>query len=317
MLVRESGKIVVRGIAPELWDGLVAVAAEHDRPVEAEARHALRAWVAPFLQRAERSARRVVLAARLRELLDQINSVLPVRVLRPSHIAQKIGEAYAEPIENGFTGEIELSFAQLEAIAKYLGAVPEWLLHGDGHPFPTDHFRPSENAAEFTTQLLDLDQSERVTALHFVRCADQTGALMIVKQYGPWRCKTQMTPIHVSEEIGSGGEAALTALSVSLEHLYRHYEKNGPIIKSYLARPETFRALLDGKVHPIALIRDARSSCWWEDFWDTNRFDRVEHWPGWKTICNRIAANVDSRPNLKAQMETSSSGQARPAPRSP
>lgn len=112
------GKIAIRNIPSEVWAGLESLAAQNDRSTEAEARHALRNWVEPRLQKQERSARRTEVSARLRDLLEQFNAARVGSAIRPSHIAHEIGEQHAEPVEQWFTGELEPSFKQLEAVAQ-------------------------------------------------------------------------------------------------------------------------------------------------------------------------------------------------------
>lgn len=304
------GKIAIRNIPAAVWEGLEVLAGQHDRSIEAEARYALRSWVEPLMQRNERSARRTEVSARLRDLLDQVSKAIRGRPLKPSHIAQAIGEDYAEGVENWFTGEIEPSFKQLDAIAAYLGGASEWLKHGDRQMFSVESERIPEDPAEGTTWLLDLGEAEKVTYLHLVREADETGSLLIVKQYGDWRCKTYTTPYHVSEEIGAGGESSLACLSVVLELLYKHYVKAGGLtIKSYLLPKEKFRILCEGQTHPLMILREgAGEAPWWEDFWDVEQFRKQDYWPGWKSVCERIYRVVEQKPYLQEKRDLIRSG---------
>ncbi|MFM0729327.1 hypothetical protein PQQ52_02370 [Paraburkholderia sediminicola] len=310
------GKMAVRSIPPEVLSGLETLAAQHDRSVEAEARFALRSWVEPLMQRHVRSARRAEVAARLTDLLDQVNKAHHGRSIKPSHIAQAIGEDYAEHVENWFTGEAEPSFGQLEAVACYLGAVPAWLQHGDRCKFPVDTYRLSDDPAEATQWLLDIGSDKPVQFLHIVRQNNEAGQLTIVKQYEDWHCTTWSTPIHVSEEIGAGGERALAALSVTLELLYKYYCRPSStraavkVIKSYLLEPSGYKALLNGNAHPLMILRDASERPWWEDIWDVDQFrDHSNYWPGWRQLCERIYRAVGHMSGLAQQRELIKRGQ--------
>ncbi|MDQ3185282.1 MAG: hypothetical protein M3Q16_02235, partial [Pseudomonadota bacterium] len=278
------GKIAIRNIPPAVWEGLESLAGQHDRSTEAEARYALRSWVEPLLQRNERSARCAEVSARMRELLDQVNSV-PRRgwSLKPSHIAQAIGEDHAEAVENWFTGQVEPSFKQLDAVAEYLGGASSWLKHSDGSMFPVQYDeRIPEIPAEGVSWLLKSKPNECLTGLFFVRKDDEIGSLAIIKKYGDSRCMTYSTPYHVSEAIGAGGEASLAHLSVIWRLLYKHYTKLGTrlIIKSYLLSEPGFRSLQEGKIHPLTILRESGQDVpWWEDFWDVSQYPQHNYWP--------------------------------------
>ena len=305
------GKLLVRNIPVAILEGLETLAGRHDRSTEAEARYAIRAHVEPFIMANERSARLVELSERLRSLLAQVNAVIYRSSFKPSHIAEAIGEAHAGPVEEWFTGENEPTFMQLETIADYLGCNKNWLKHGEGSVFPFKSERLPENAADAVCWLLDLNKPEKVSYLHLVREADETGALVIVKQYGDWYCESYLTTMHVSEVIGNGGETALSCFAVALELLFKYYAKAGGdvVIKSYLLPPADFSKLCSGQAHPLALIRGAaKEAPWWEDFWDVAQFQKQNYWSGWKAICGRIANVIELTPQLKKERDQIRSG---------
>lgn len=311
-----TGKIAIRNIPEIIWAGLESLAAQHDRSVEAEARYALRAWVEPLTQREERNARRIEVSARLRDLLEKINK-LRHRPLKPSHIAQAIGENKAEETEDWFIGKKEPSFKQLEAIADYLGAEKDWLQHGDRHMFPVDYSRIPEGAAEGVKWLLNLgEDEEKLSHLHIVREEGETGSLIIVKQYSEWRCKTFTTPYHVSEVIGGGGESSLAHLSVVFQMLYKYYTsslcpKGLLVINSYILPQDEAKALREGNTHPLTILRNEPALPWWEDFWDVSQFrksDGNDYWEGWKKFCERIYRAVESKPHLHEERRLIKSG---------
>lgn len=305
-------KIAIRNIPAAIWDGLVGLANQHERSTEAEARYAIKSWVEPHLRDDGRTARRVEVSARLRDLLEQVVETRNGRALKPSHIAEAIAESHAEAVEAWFSGEKEPSFKQLEAIASYLGGSPEWLKHGDRQMFTVETARIPENPTQAMSWLLDLDSTEKVTFLHLVRTADETGSFVVVKQYGELHCKTVITPYHLSEEIGAGGEAALAHLAVIFELLYRYYVKAGDrlMVKSYLMPKEDFQKLCSGKVHPLIPLRSGGwAALWWEDFWDEKQFPEQDYWPGWISLCERIEQVVGLKQHLCEEKELIRSGQ--------
>ncbi|GAC1376257.1 MAG: hypothetical protein NVS3B3_15300 [Aquirhabdus sp.] len=256
-----------------------------------------------------RSARRTEVSQRLEQLLADVNDVKPGRPLKPSHVAQAIGENYAEIVENWFTGKQEPSFQQLEVIAQYLGGTTQWLQHGDWEKFPIQTSRVPESAVEGVSWLLDLDQDEQPTDIYFVRSKSETGELIIIKKYGVWRCVTHTTPYHVSEKIGNGGESSLAHLLVIWRLLYEKYRKtNHFMVKSYLLPDEQFSVLGRGEIHPLKVLRYATEALWWEDIWDSNMYHKANYWEGWSQLCERMNRVVEAKPFLNEQVQLIQSG---------
>ena len=159
-----AGRILIRGIADEVLMALEQMAAQHDRPLEGEARFALRSWGQSLLLQRKQTNRRAEVAERLSQLLEAIQSTETTAALKPSHIAERIGESHAEEVERWFAGETEPSFRQLDAIAADLGAVPAWLRHGDGRPFPVTEERLPENPADAVAWLIEATPSPSCTS---------------------------------------------------------------------------------------------------------------------------------------------------------
>lgn len=300
------GKIAVRNIPNEVWERLEILAKAHDRSTEAEARYALRSWVAPSIRDDNRSARRTEVATRLTDLLEHVNKAIHGSEIRPSHIAEEIGESHAEETENWFAGTSEPSFKQLDKVASYLGGVRIWLQHGDRQMFPAESMRLPENAVEAAKWMFDIGEAERPTKIMFVREVAEAGSLVVVKQYGRWRCSSYLTGMNVSEVIGAGGEAALAHFSILLELMYKYYTTAGEnntniVIKSYQLSPDKFRLLYEGKEHPLILLRNIPDQPWWEDFWDVDMFRKQEYWPGWKSLCERIYRVVELKAYLQEE----------------
>lgn len=301
-----AGRLTIRSIPDEVLTGLETLATRHDRPLEGEARFALRSWVESLLLKQERSMRRAEVSARLRELLQAVNSTRQSPFLKPSHIAEKIGESHVEDVERWFAGESEPSLTQLSAVAEYLGGVSAWLRHGDEQPFPVQHQRIPEDPAEAVEWLLDVQNgTPEVMHLHLVRCTDETGQLAVVKQYKEWRCSTHITPCHVSAENGSTGWRTLASLTLTLRLLYETNAKSISSVYSYLMDRDSFMKLSRGRTHPLVLIDKATRTPWWEDLWDAEpRSRKREYWPGWQGLCEDIAANVELTPHHTATQRT-------------
>lgn len=300
-----ADRLTIRSISPEVLMGLETLAAKNERSLESEARYALRSWVESLLlMNQERSGRRAEASARLQELLLEVNRIRSGPFLRPSHIAEGIGEEYVETVEQWFTGEKESSFSQLDAIGKYLGGVGAWLRHGDGQPFPITYQRLPEDPEECVQWLRHIDGTQKVSRVHLVRSLSKEGQLAIVKQDEEWRCQTYVTPCHVSEEVGADGERTLASLSLSLRLLYKVNSASSSAVTSYLLEVEDFMRLIQGRVHPLTVLHSANRRLWWEDLWDEDQFRRERatvYWHGWRSLCERIASMVEDNASLREQ----------------
>lgn len=298
-------KIAIRNIPAQIFRTLEAMADLHNRSTEAEARQALQSWVEPTLVQESRNTRRKGVAERLNRMLTQVNAGRHGSKLTTSHLAEAIQEERAEDVEDWFLGEKEPSFSQLSAMAKFLGVNPDWLKHGDKALYPPTYERLSENPFEAVDWLLSWNPGSgatgsKVKRLHLIRANNPTGELSVVKESDEGHFLTFCTPIHVSEEIGAGGEASLAALCVTLELLYKRYTKSGSgvMVIGYLLRPDDIAQLINGNTQPGTLLKEELRSMWWEDLWDSEMAPKHNYWPGWKSLHARIESVIAARTNL-------------------
>ncbi len=314
-------KIVIRDVPKQVLLELETLASLHDRSIEAEARQALRAWVEPPSATMNRNNRRSGIATRLNHVLKQENAVRRGAKLNPSHIAEAIGEGRGEDVEDWFLGEREPGFMQLCAIARLLGVDPAWLKHGDGTPYPCEWQRLSENPCQAVDWLLSWEDmasqvQAQVSALHLVRAVNTAGGLYIVKASGQGQFRAYSTPVQVSAEIGTGGEAALAALFVTLELLYKRRVAcaAGLAVHGYMMHTEDIALLTQGNTHPALLLKESARSAWWQDIWDAQQVPRHSHWEGWKSLHERIERVIATRDELNRLRATIRQGAiSRPA----
>jgi plasmid stability protein len=297
--------MAIRNIPKNVLDNLEASALRHDRSVEAEARQALAAWVEPIAVEAEQSKRAAEVGTRLMRLLEQLNDVQTGEVLRPSEIAERLGEPRAGEVENWFLGRAEPTFEQLDALAKLFAVSPEWIKHGKRTMFPVEYHRLPENAHEALKWLSTWEEGESVEAIHLLREASTTGSLMVVKESARRQFKTFHTGIHVSEEIGNGGESMLAHLWVTLALLYKRYTRGRHrfMVFSYIAQPGAFQQLKSGQVNALTVLHDCTKTPWWEDAWDTQMYLKASYWKGWKELCERVNRVIAQDGRLGTQME--------------
>ena len=304
-----AGKIAIRNLPADVIQALTTLASQRDRSVEGEARHAIRAWVEPQLRADARASRAAVIGQRLRYLLDEISEQKPGLPVVPSRIAEALGWTHAEALEAWVTGEREPSFSELAAIAAVVGCSGDWLAHGEGQPFPSQYVRiPEDSAAGAKWLLQPLAEGEpQPSHVLLIRSDSNEGELAIVKRFSAWKVQAYRTPYHVSEVIGSGGEASLAWLTLVFERLYKRWTQDSTLtIESYLLSDDVFRALLEGKRHPFNVLRSSRAvpTCWWEDIWDETQYNKQqEYWPGWRSLAERIARVVEGRSIMKEQRD--------------
>jgi hypothetical protein len=247
---------------------------------------------------------------RLNRLLDQVNADRFEKI-HPSHVAQSIGESRAEEVEEWFRGKKEPAFSQLSAIAELFGINIKWLQHGDGHIYPVEYLRLSENADEAVAWLTNWGEVEdSLGTVHLIRAMDEVGGLYIVKESARGRFRMYYTPTHVSEVIGAGGESMLMHLFVTLELLYGRWTRGGAKfqVTGHLMARDDVGLLMSGDVNPGVLLKESGSSTWWEDVWHRKMFETNDYWPGCRALCERIERAIARRTYLMEKRENIRSG---------
>lgn len=132
-IVPTKNRLTIRSVPDDVMTGLAVLAERNGRSLEGEGRFALLGAAYPYLMEVERSKRRQEIAARLQTSLGAANCercTANLPPLKPSHLAEAIGETHAEPVEQWFSGEAEPSFTQVKLLAVQLDVDPAWLQHG-------------------------------------------------------------------------------------------------------------------------------------------------------------------------------------------
>jgi hypothetical protein len=245
---------------------------------------------------------------RLNRLLEQVNADRYDKV-RPSHVAQMLGEDQAVEVEDWFLGKKTPTFTKLSAIAELFGVEAKWLQHGDGHIYPVESEQLPRNPVEAATRLLTWDGgADKLEELHLIRAMDDSGGLYIVKKSRRSHFQIYYTPIHVSEMIGATGEADLMSLFITLEILYKQRtfgEFEARVVGHQLAR-EDVSVLLKGNTNPEVFLNKDRST-WWEDIWD-REMTRNDYWPGYHSLRDRIERGIATNARLTKLRENIHSG---------
>ena len=287
----ETGRILVRNLSTEVLSALSKLASKAERSLEAEARQALKQWVEDHLNAASKMERTTQVSRRLHFLMDEIRALRSSEPISPSRVAAALDFEHASQVESWFAGEEEPSFKQLETLAQLLGANRNWLQYGEKSPFIVETIQLPRSPAAAVHLLKIGDNAEEVKEIILVRSDSQRGELTIVCRLNSWKAITYRTHLHISEEIGGSGEAALAWFFLTLKRLHLAHIKDGFLVSSYLLDEQGCSALGSGSRHALNVLKEsknARHNCWWEDIWDEDQYPKHEYWPGWKQLARRI-----------------------------
>lgn len=244
------------------------------------------------------------IVTRLNVMLDLYNAGRVGKRLSASHLAEKLGHTDSSTVENWMAGSAAPSFKDAESVANLLGFDPEWLKHGENHPYFVEYIRLPEDpfaAAKWLTSWEE-NSSDTLKTLYLVRKNDEIGKFLIVKESSQGRFKIFYTPCHISLSIGAGGTAMLCSLFVTLELLYRKYFARLDI-RSYLPQPIEVDQLLNGYKNPGEIFSSIPSSTWWEDIWDKKMQSSNKYWSDWPELCNSINESLQHKEWLLKDLE--------------
>ena len=230
---------------------------------------------------------------RLNRLLEKVNADRYQKV-RPSHIAQLLGEERATDVEDWFLGKKVPTFAKLQAIADLYGINAPWLQHGDGQIYPIISEHLPRDSIEAAKLLLNWEGgNDALEVLHLIRQNDDEGSLYLVKKSRGNRYRIYHTSIHVSEVIGASGEADLMSLFVTLEIVYRRYTGDSNIrVVGHQMSSKDVRILMTGNANPGPYLNSGNDT-WWEDIWD-RKMSENDYWPGYHALRDRIERAITS-----------------------
>lgn len=209
--------------------------------------------------------------------------------LTASHLAEAIGEKSPVTIESIFSRTQVPEFSLLQKIATYLHINEDWLKHGSIKPNSSQIPFLVSNVSNFNTEFADKLIAENTHTVFLVRCNDADGGLTIVRQIDDHKSDVKKTNIHLSENIGSGGEANLIRFWHACKHMWEL--KRGKFT-SLQMEPNQYKELISGKIYPLTAVQNAKRAHWFDDWWDPKMFegrnDQDEYWIGYRDFCKRI-----------------------------
>lgn len=313
----ETGRLQVRQIPATVWSAFRAIAAANGRAIEAEGRAAIEGWVKQNGPGALGNPATSPMVQRLNQALADYNLAFRKSV-QPSELAEAIGMPVASALEGWFTGRLEPTFEQLRAVAALLYVRFEWLAHGSGTQYEVQRLRPFTDPVHLADALITWNstetsanpQGEAVKALRFVRSDSKAGELLVVQE-GPTLglrrpVRILNTGMHVSKQIGAGGEADLRVLFGALEILFKRSTRSGAAldVMAYILKAKRFSSLASGQEHPLSVLSAESRSPWWEDAWDPTMWRRSgDHWPEAVGLFSSIREGQQDSPYLRGVME--------------
>lgn len=237
-------------------------------------------------------------AARLRYLLGQLNQAHFEEEYTPSRLAEEIGEADPASLEAAFEGKASLSFKQMERISERWGVRSSWLKHGTGKVFDVGQYR------NFTTECAYKFIRSGAKRILFIRSKSKSGELAFVIDYGDGLYKIFLTSMHISNNIGAGGEADDMYFSNACRYLCKNVR--GQAV-GYIVDDLTFSMLVSGQTYAGAIFFRRAPSFWLEEWWDKSQFSHdhsEEFWDGYRTFCERISRAIQLDDRARAERDS-------------
>jgi hypothetical protein len=237
------------------------------------------------------------LATRLRSLINQLNQAHFGEEYTPSRLAEEIGEGDASSVEAAFEGKAPLSFKQMEIIAERWGVRSRWLKHGAGEMFAVSDHR--NFITEDAHRLLNSNNNR----ILFVRSKSKSGELAFIVDHGNGLYECFSTSMHISDNIGAGGEADDVYFSNACRYLCKMYRGR---VAGYLIDEQTFSMMVSGQIYAGAILYRRAPSSWIEEWWDESKFSGEfsdEFWDGYRAFCERISQGVQRDERARAERD--------------
>lgn len=243
-----------------------------------------------LITRHQASNRTKNIGDKLNSLLGELFHIPSAPYLTPALIAHDLGFDRASMVEKWFQGRLEPTFAQLDMLAHFLGASPEWLSFDIGACYPTLRAPSMFSAESFVEFCFTPEESfNDVEQVLFIRNNSEAGEVLIIKQYSVRQARVFDTNIHLSHVVGATGARDQAEFVAALKNIKQSDKKLKTI--SYLISPDKYEKLIRGGEHPLKVIGREPVSYWADDIWDKQMYLQQkdnEYWQGWKDLCIAI-----------------------------
>lgn len=238
-------------------------------------------------------------SVRYKWALAQINDAVHAKI-SVSKIAEAVSEETAEQLERVFGGSAYPPFELSDRVAKYLNVRPDWLKHGEGHPFEV------HDLYSYGVKLAETLAKQRPKKIAFIRSMAREGNVAIVTMHDGFVCQTFKTTLNLSEVVGGSGEYDQARFSNTCRKLssdYRQLDSSG-----YLLEAEPFVQLTHGELNPLLAVKQARSSSWFSDWWQPSSFENQAndfgYWAGYQELCKRVYHKIELNDELRSERDT-------------
>lgn len=303
-------KFLIRNFPDDAHSALERLASQNERSLEGEARLALLKWITPpEINSSGEELFRKAVSERLNSVLKKTNDYLRYNPLQPSNIGVELGMEDLGLISNWFSGHILPTVTELRQLSKVFGCRPDWLIHGQGGVYQWESGVRLHGAGRIAVEhlLRPDDDGNKVTDIRLLRENDDTGALLIIRQFANTRhVDVFWTNLHISEAIGAGGESDLADFFVTLRALYKSYVKLNLNVTGYLMSPTAFKKIVEEQQsYPLMLINEygVNESMWWEDIWDKTQRGKFSYWKGDLSLISRIEFAIKQHEFLIKEIE--------------
>ncbi|KZM50771.1 hypothetical protein OA90_07075 [Labrenzia sp. OB1] len=237
-------------------------------------------------------------STRYKWALAQINDAVHAKI-SVSKVAEAVSEETAEQLERVFGGSAYPPFELSDRVAKYLNVRPDWLKHGEGHPFEV------HDLYSYGVDLAEMLAKQRPKRIVFIRSMAREGNVAIVTMHDGFVCQIFKTTLNLSEVVGGSGEYDQARFSNTCRKLSLDYRRLDS--SSYLLEPEPFIQLIHGDLNPLLAVKQARSSSWFSDWWQPSSFENQAndygYWAGYQELCKRVYRHIERNDELRLERD--------------
>lgn len=238
---------------------------------------------------------------RLRAALAAVTAIPLFSSWTPVTVAREAGINDPTAVLAAFAGETPLPIDLANRISDVLTVRAVWLTDGTNQPYSSDYWRLDGASIDATlARFRELAPPDHHRAIHLLRSDSPRGELyVLVTDDNSPTFQLYTTPHILSEDVGSGGAAAIRVIFRLLKRL----ETARPSLRvlSHVVPAAALSAVLTTPrgplLHPLSLVSGHADGCWAQDVWDAGMLEKgPEHWPGQKAFSRLFIASM--QPNV-------------------
>lgn len=261
--------------------------------------------VRPILLASESSLRKLEIKERLFHVLDELKQTPRYSEINPSKIAYLLGYEIAGEVIDWFAGKSEMPFADLYKLASYFNINSDWLMFNEGSFVKPQHYQIQENFSADLEWLLSPTASNKsvhdskLIKVTFLRYADTSGSLVIVKEYENGCAELFHTQYNLITTLSDSEIKQVQYLCQLNEALVKVRHERKISVMSHALNDRLTRYLSSNNHHPLNILKGIGT---YNMFMDDLSFsslddDQMTHWSGFAEIYFRVHRNYPPASN--------------------